>query len=81
MITLIAIRHLEIDGRVIAHGTELKPGLLAKATVDKLLDQGSLKEYDSADRRSLHRLFAPFSGCEEREQLTKDELTELSLPK
>ena len=35
MITLIAIRHLEIDGHVIAHGTELKPGLLAQPTINR----------------------------------------------
>jgi hypothetical protein len=81
MITLIAIRHLEIAGHVIAHGCEIAPGLLAQATINRLIDQGSVKEYDSADRRSLHKLFSKFSGCAESEQLTKDELDTLALPK
>ncbi len=75
--TLVAIRHLEIDGHVFQHGAEIVPGLFAQEVVDKLLDQGVLREYP--ERRSLHRLFAPFSGCKNREQLTKAELTSFAL--
>ena len=69
--TLIAIRHLEIDGHVFAHGTEIMPGLLRKETVAKLLDQGRIQE---RPRRSLYRLLHQFSGCTETEPLD-DELT------
>ena len=79
MITLVAIRQLEIDGHVIAHGCEVPPDF-PKETIDKLIDQKRIREYDSKDRRSLFRLFAPFSDCEEREQLSETELTELCLP-
>ena len=75
--TLVVIRHLEIGDHVFQHGAEIVPGLLAKEVVDKLLDQGVLREYP--ERRSLHRLFAAFSDCKNREQLTKAELTEFAL--
>jgi hypothetical protein len=75
--TLVVIRHLEIDGHVLRHGAEIVPGLLAKEVVDKLLDQGVLREYP--ERRSLHRLFSEFSDCKDREQPTKAELTEFAL--
>jgi hypothetical protein len=80
MITLIALRHLEIDGHVVAHGCEVQPGRLAQATIDRLIDQGSVREYDSKDRRSLFRLFSKFSDCDEQEHLTEDELDSLGLP-
>jgi hypothetical protein len=76
--TLIAIRHLEIEGHVFAHGTEIMLGLLAKDAIDRLIDQGSVREYDSKDRRSLYRLLAPFSGAKEREPLDA-ELTAFGL--
>ena len=79
MTTLIAIRHLEIQGHVFAHGVEIMPGLLTHETTNKLLDDGWLKEYDSAERRSVYRLFAPFSGCKERQELTASELTSYTL--
>ena len=81
MITLVAIRHLEIDGHVFSHGAEIVPGLLAKETVDRLIDEKRVKEYDNRDRRSLYRLFSCFSGVSEKEQLEKDELDTLTLPK
>jgi hypothetical protein len=79
--TLVALRHFEVEGHVFHHSAEIMPGLLAKETVDKLIDQGLVKEYDSADRTSLYRLFAPFSGCEERDPLSHEELTSYGLPK
>jgi hypothetical protein len=71
--TLVVIRHLEINGRVFAHGSELPPDLLTQEEAAKLLDAGSLVEYP--DRRSLYRLFHLFSGSKEQEQLTKEELS------
>lgn len=79
MTTLIAIRHCQIGDRNFAHGEELPPGLLPREVVDRWLDEGSLKEYDTAERRSLYRLFAPFSGVKEREPLSRNELTELTV--
>ena len=78
--TLVAFRHLEIGGHVFAHGAEIIPGLLTKEAADKLIDADQLREYDSRDRRSLYRIFSPFSGCAERELLDKAELTELCFP-
>jgi hypothetical protein len=80
VITLIAIRHLEIDGHRIEHGSEIKPGLLDEKTIAHLIDQRSVREYDGADRPSLYRLFWQFSGCEEKEELDTDEWGEYSLP-
>jgi hypothetical protein len=78
--TLVAIRHVEIDGRIFRHGSEIVPGLLSRETVDKLLDAGQLAEF--RERRSLHRLFPEFSECSaERERLSTDELNELALAK
>jgi hypothetical protein len=75
--TLVFIRHIEIGGRAFAHGSELPPDLLSQHEVAKLLDHAVLREYP--ERRSLYRLFAPFSGSKEQEQLDKQELTELAL--
>ena len=75
--TLIVIRHLEIDGRAFAHGSELPPDLLTREQVDKLLDEGRLVEY--LERRSLYRLLTVFSGASEKESLTKQELDTCAL--
>jgi hypothetical protein len=78
--TLIAIGHLEIiGGHVFAHGTEIMPGLAPKDAIERLIDQGSVREYDSRNRRSLYRIFSKFSGCEEHEPLD-EELTPYALP-
>ncbi len=37
-------------------------------------------ELDSVERRSLFRLFAPFSRSKETEELTEEEKAELCLP-
>jgi hypothetical protein len=76
--TLVAIRHTEIQGHVFHHGSEIVPGLLSKESVDKLIDQGALREYP--ERRSLFRIFSQFSGAKESEQLDKDELVQFALP-
>lgn len=75
--TLVFIRHYEINGRLYRHSEELPPGALPQETVDRLLDQGVLAE--CPERRSLYRLFGPFSGCKERESFTKQELTDFTL--
>ena len=77
--TLVAISHLEIEGHVFHHGAEIVPGLLSPDTVNKLVDARRVKEYDSAERRSLYRVFAPFSGAKEHEALPQDELTAYGL--
>lgn len=79
MKTLVVVRHLQVGERQFKHGDELPPGLLPSEATDLHLDRKELVEYDSADRRSLHRLFAPFFGCNEHEQLTKEEHQELCL--
>jgi hypothetical protein len=76
---LVAIRHFETGGQVFVHGAEIIPSLLAKATVNQLLDQGILCEYP--ERRSLYRIFAAFSGCNETEQLDRQESRAYSLTK
>jgi len=77
--TLIFLHHTDLGDRKFRFGEELPPGVLPATVVDQWLDSGRLKEYP--ERRSLYRVFAPFSGCKEREQLTEDELTSYSLPK
>jgi hypothetical protein len=77
--TLVAIRTLNLGDHVFHHGAEIIPGLLSQDTVNKLVDRGRLREYDPSERRSLYRLFAPFSGCEETERPTKEELTAYAL--
>ena len=79
-VTLVAMRHLEIEGRVFHHGAEIMPSLISRATLAKLIDQGRVREYDSRDRRSLYRLFSRFSGCEETELLSDVERTAYALP-
>jgi hypothetical protein len=74
--TLIAIHHLEIDGHVFAHGTEIMPGLLSKETVAKLLDQRRIQE---RPRRSLYKILSNFSGCRETEPVDA-ELAAYALP-
>ena len=78
--TLVFIRHHEIGARVFPHGSELEPDLLTQDDINKLIDKGVLKEYDSSERRSLFRLFPTFSDCKETESLTDDELKAYTLP-
>ena len=76
-VTLIAIHHLEIEGRVFHHGAEIMPGLFAQETLAKLLDQGRVRE---TEQRSLYKIFSVFSGCQESESLTPEELSAYALP-
>jgi hypothetical protein len=75
--TLVFIRHTEIGGRLYHHGEELVPGSLEDAAIDKMLDQKILVEIPQ--RRSLYRVFAPFSGAKEHEPLDA-EIAEFALP-
>jgi hypothetical protein len=75
--TLVVLSHRQIGERRFLHGDELPPDLLPREAIDLHLDRRELAEYDSADRRSLYRLFAPFSACTEAESLTQDELKAL----
>jgi hypothetical protein len=79
MTTLIFIRHGQIGDRQFAHGDELPPGLIPKELQDRWLDQKWLKEYDAAERRSVFRLLHIFSGCNEQEQLSREEKEQLCL--
>jgi hypothetical protein len=76
MKTFVVIGPRHIKGVQFHHGDELPPGLLSTREIEKMLDQKLLAEY--RQRRSLYRLFAPFSGAKEREPLD-DELTEFAL--
>lgn len=77
--TLVVIRHLEVGCQQFGHGEELPPGLLSSEHVNKLVDQKQLAEYDSDERRSLHRLFHRFSGALEPERLTAEETRSYAL--
>ena len=78
--TLVFIRAYYVNGRLVHYpGDEMPPFMFTQETINRALDEGWLKEYDAADRRSLYRLFAPFSGCKEQEQLTNEEKENLCL--
>ena len=76
--TLVSIHHHQLNGRQIIHGDEIPPGLLTGELLDWWIDKRWCREMP--ERRSLYRLFAPFSGCEERQELTESELTSYTLP-
>ena len=80
MITLVFTRHGQVGSRQFHSGEELPPNLLPPEVVDHWLDENWLREYDSAERPSLYRLLHRFSGCKEKEHLTKEELTAYELP-
>jgi hypothetical protein len=79
MTTLVFIRHGQVGSRHFQHGDELPPNLLPRETVDQWLDEKWLAELDSSDRRSLYRLLHRFSGCNEREQLNRQEKDNLCI--
>ena len=76
--TLVSIHHHELNGVQLIHGDEIVPGLLTGELLDWWIDKRWCREMP--ERRSLHRLFHPFSGCEERQELTERELTSYTLP-
>ncbi len=77
--TPVVVRHAQIGNQHFAHGEELPPDVLTAEQIAQWLDNKQLVEYDSQERRSLHRLFAPFSGAAEKEQLTQQEKEKLCL--
>jgi len=80
MKTLIARGHREFAGVTYHHGSEIPSGVLPPEIVDKWIDWRWLDELNGTERRSLYRMFPAFSGCNESESLTSDELDELTLP-
>jgi hypothetical protein len=74
--TLVCIGPGQIGDRQFHHGEELPDGSLAQDEIDKMIDQKMLMEVPQ--RRSLYRLFAPFTGAKEREPLDA-ELTPFAL--
>ena len=80
MKTLVALGHRTFQDRQFVHGDEIPLDLLSVEQIDWEIDHRGIVEYDSAERRSLYRLFAPFSGSKEKAELSSDELTELCLP-
>jgi hypothetical protein len=79
MTTLIFIRHGQVGSRHFQFGEELPPGLLSREVIDKWLDEGWLKEYDAAERPSLYRLFARFTGATPEQPLTKEQIAAFTL--
>jgi hypothetical protein len=75
--TLVFIGPRLIGETQFYHGDELPPDLLSQEQIDKLLDLRWLAEVPQ--RRPLYRIFAPFSGAQEREPLDA-ELTPFALP-
>jgi hypothetical protein len=78
MKTLIARGYREFAGQAYHHGSEIPPGVLPPEIVANWLDWRWCDELDAAERRSLHRLFFPFSGSTETEPLD-DELKRFAI--
>jgi hypothetical protein len=78
MKTIIALGNRQLGDRQFKHGEEVEPGLLTGELLDYWLDKKWA--YEATERRSVYRLFHCFSGCEEREQLTPQELGQYALP-
>jgi hypothetical protein len=72
MKTIVCHGHHELSGKQYHHGDELPPGLLDDALLDYWLDKKLAFEFDDTERRSLHLLFAPFSGTEQKERIELD---------
>jgi hypothetical protein len=73
MKTHVCNGHQLLGEKQFRHGDELPPALLDGALLDYWLDRKWAIELDASERRSLYRLFAPFSGATESEPLD-DEL-------
>jgi hypothetical protein len=67
MTTIVARSHRTIEGKLYHHGDEIPPGLLSDEAINRMLVNREVDEYNSADRRSLYRLFHRFSDCKETE--------------
>jgi hypothetical protein len=70
--TLVSINHRQLGDRHFYHGEEIEPDLLEGQLLDWWIDHGWCRE--APERRSLYRLFSPFSGCKESEPLAENEL-------
>jgi hypothetical protein len=75
--TLIALSHRQLGDSHFRHGEEIPPDKLEGELRDYWLDHKWAQEHD---RRSLYRLFAPFSGVKDKEQLAQEELDACGLP-
>jgi hypothetical protein len=75
--TLVVLGARDIDGVRYEHGDEVPEGLLPQEQLDQWLDRRWLAEI--RERRSLYRLFAPFSGSQERETFDEHELSAYGL--
>jgi hypothetical protein len=72
MKTLVLNGHHELNGVTYHHGSEMPPDLLSGELRDWWLDHGWVREHDSSERRSLHRLFSHFSGSSESEPIDSE---------
>jgi len=72
MKTYIVHGHHEISGVQLHHGDEAPPSLIDGELRDWWIDHHWLIEYDSSERRSLHRLFPQFSGSSESEPIDSE---------
>jgi hypothetical protein len=75
--TLVFIGPRQIGDRQFSHGEELPDDLLSQEQIDEMLDQRLLANYP--ERRSLYRIFAVFSGYNERQPLQQQELESYAL--
>ncbi|PYK64985.1 MAG: hypothetical protein DME50_10640 [Verrucomicrobia bacterium] len=72
MKTLSCNGHRELAGVRYHHGDELPPNILNEELADYWLDHRLAIEHDDTERRSLYRLFAPFSGTLQTEPIELD---------
>ena len=72
MKTIVANGPQTLSGRRFAHGEEIPATELSDELLDYWLDHKLAIEIESDDRRSLHRLFSPFSGTDETETLDRE---------
>lgn len=64
MKTLVTIGYREIGDRQFQHGAEIPAGLLPRAQIDRLVDEGKAVELDQDERQSLYKIFHHFSAIE-----------------
>ena len=76
-LTLVFIRHHEVNGRLYHHGAELPPGALPQEIVNQLLDQGVLCEYPEPTQ--LVSAFCSFQRHERNRGLHEGRIDRLCL--
>jgi len=79
MKTLIARGHREFAGQAYHHGSEIPSDAMPPEVVAKWIDWRWCDEMDSADRRSLHRLFPQFSGAVKETEPLDAELSRFTI--